>query len=101
MSAVHQEDATVTVRSRSWLAAVVGVWLTHPVLGMEPVRLGLENGSAVIPGQKPSPNQQIANAIAENLRQSGQLRHYTIHISFQNSTAELTGAVADPMQRDE
>jgi hypothetical protein len=43
----------------------------------------------------------MANAIAEQLRQSGQLRRYNIGIAFQDGTAELTGSVADQPQREE
>jgi hypothetical protein len=43
----------------------------------------------------------MADAIAARLRQSGQLRHYTIDIAFREGTAELGGAVADQAQREE
>jgi hypothetical protein len=43
----------------------------------------------------------MADAIADHLRHSGQLRGYDIGISFQDGTAELTGRVADQHQREE
>lgn len=43
----------------------------------------------------------MANTIAENLRQSGQLHRYDVNILFLNGIAELTGQVADVTQRDE
>src|SRR5207247_501188 len=49
----------------------------------------------------PSPNQQIADRIAQNLNQSGRLRRYTIEVSFENGLAELSGTVADQSQREE
>jgi hypothetical protein len=45
-------------------------------------------------------NQQMADAIAQQLRQSGLLRHYSIDITFLNGVAELRGHVADAGQRE-
>ena len=101
MSRNHQEDAAVTVRSRSLLAAAVGVWCTLPLAGQEPARIGLEGGAALPAQVNPSSNQHIANTIADHLRQSGQLRHYRVDIAFQDGTAELSGTVADQSQREE
>jgi hypothetical protein len=78
------------------LAAVVGLCLTHSLPGQEPARLAVEPS----PGVQPSTNQAIATAIAVRLTQSGQLRHYTVNVAFQDGTAELTGSVADPEQRE-
>jgi hypothetical protein len=96
----RQEDETVIVRKSLWLAAV-GLCLAQAPFGRtadlaagEPVRL------APVPTDRPS-NQKIADTIATTLRQSGQLRHYTVDISFQAGTADLSGVVADPTQRDE
>jgi BON domain-containing protein len=44
---------------------------------------------------------EVANAIADRLRQSGQLRHYTIDVSYRDGTAEVRGSVADQAQREE
>jgi hypothetical protein len=48
-----------------------------------------------------SNNQQMADTIAEQLRQSGQLRRYNIDIAYRDGTAELSGLVADQAQREE
>ncbi|HZT82785.1 MAG TPA: BON domain-containing protein, partial [Gemmataceae bacterium] len=82
------------------LAAALGLLAAHPLWGQEPGRIGLDAGKAVAP-QQVSLNQQVANTIADSLRQSGQLRRYTIDVAFQGGTAELTGSVADQPQREE
>jgi hypothetical protein len=46
-------------------------------------------------------SQKLADAIASCLRQSGQLRNYTVDVAVQGGTVELTGAVADQHQREE
>jgi hypothetical protein len=43
----------------------------------------------------------MADAIADRLRQAKQVRHYQVDISFQDGAAELSGQVADPIQRGE
>lgn len=43
-------------------------------------------------------NQEIANQIAKNLRDGGQLKHYKIGVKYQNGTAWLRGFVADQQQ---
>ncbi|MBV9123607.1 MAG: BON domain-containing protein [Planctomycetes bacterium] len=91
----------MTLRSRSLLAAAVGLWMAYPVLGQEPPRLETDPGQVVKPQSEPSLNQQVANTIAERLRLSGQLQHYSIQVVFQEGTAELTGSVADQPQREE
>jgi hypothetical protein len=48
-----------------------------------------------------SPNQQMADSIAQNLNQSGRLRHYSIDVTFEDGVVELTGTVADQAQREE
>jgi hypothetical protein len=76
--------------------------------------LGLLNVARVVRGQEPvhagepaklgiasSHNQQMADAIANCLRQAQQVRHYHIDISYQDGTVELTGQVADLGQRGE
>jgi BON domain len=104
----HQEDVAVTACSRIFWSAVVGwatMGMTHALTGQEPARLGVDGESPqpAIRGLGPQlpANQQMASAIADQLRQSGQLRHYTIHVAYQDGTAELCGTVADPLQRDE
>jgi hypothetical protein len=91
----------VTVRSRYLLSAVLGVCLAHPLTAQEPARLNVDPGKALATQPEVSPNQKIANTIAEHLRQSGQLRHYTIDVAVREGSAELTGTVADQPQRDE
>ena len=60
----------------------------------EPARLGID--AAACPR-----NQQMADAIAERLRQAKQIRNYRVEISFQDGVAELTGHVADAAQHSE
>jgi BON domain len=90
----------VMTRSRYWLAPVLGMCLAPG--GFLPAQS--PSGSppdAGLPTRAASANQQMADTIAGNLRQSGLLRHYTIDISFHDHTAVLTGNVADQMQREE
>jgi hypothetical protein len=91
----------MTVRSRYLLAAALGLCMAHPLVAQEPGPLAAEPGPVLAPQAAPSVNQQVANSIADRLRQSGQLRHYDVDIRFQDGTAELLGAVADQSQRDE
>lgn len=72
----------MSLRSRSLLAAVVALWMAHP-----------------LPAQEPA-NQQLANAVAGSLRQGG-LKQYRIDVAVRQDTAELSGTVADAAQRDE
>jgi hypothetical protein len=65
----------------------------------EPARLQVPSGPTLTPWESPL-NQKLADAIAEHLRQSGQLHHYAIQVSFQEGTVELTGTVSDQAQRD-
>jgi hypothetical protein len=101
LPAIRQEDVAVTFRSRYLLSAVVGVCLAHPLTAQEPARLNVDPGPALSAQPQVSLNQKIANTIAEHLRQSGQLRRYTIDVAVHNGSAELTGTVADQTQRDE
>jgi hypothetical protein len=91
----------MTFRSRYLLAAALGLCMAHPLPGQEPGRLAVEPGRVVTPQASPCVNQQVANAIAERLRQGGQLHHYDIDVRFQDGTAEVRGSVADPPQREE
>jgi hypothetical protein len=83
------------------LTVAVGLWLAHSLPGQEPKGIGLDQGRAVSSPQDSSSNQQIANTIAEQLRQSGQLRNYRIDITMDAGTAVLTGSVAEQPQREE
>jgi hypothetical protein len=73
------------------------LWLVCPSAGQEPPRLRLDRDTA----PAASSNQKTADAIADNLRQSGQLHRYSIEVSFDRGAAELTGLVADQVQSDE
>lgn len=46
-------------------------------------------------------NQKVADTIADHLRQSRQLRHFQVAISFDKGVVELKGQVADQSQHDE
>ena len=75
----------MTVRSRYFLAGVVGLWMAHTLPGQEPARLSVAQEPAAARSELGA-NQQIANTIAANLRQSGQLRQYHIDIAVRNGT---------------
>jgi hypothetical protein len=89
----------VTVRPRRWLALALGACLCRPSLAGEPPRLGV-GPSEPLPTAT-SPSQQLADALAAHLRQSGHLRHYAIDVRVEGGVVELTGTVADQPQRDE
>jgi hypothetical protein len=56
----------------------------------------------VAPGEALAPgNQQLADAIAASLRQSGRLRHYQVDVVVRGGGVELTGQVANDEQRGE
>jgi hypothetical protein len=85
----------VTVRTRTWLAAALGVCMAHPLAASAadpPRRLEFAAASA---------NQKIADAVADAVRQSGQIRGYSVEISVQCGVAEVSGSVADQPQREE
>jgi hypothetical protein len=91
----RQEDLAVFPPSRYWLAAALALAGASP---------GMAAGPAAEPGRlglAPAPNQQMADTIAAHLRQSAQLRHYSIDVEFRDGTANLSGAVADQPQREE
>jgi len=96
------------VKSRHFqvLAATVGLWLAHPLPGLAaqpdvPSRLALSPGQQAPPTGAVSDNQQLANDIAGQLRQSGQLRHYNVDIRVEGGIVELAGQIADQTQREE
>ena len=91
----------MAVRPPYLLAAAVGLCLAHPLFGQEPGPLAVERGPAAASPAAPSVNQQVANTIADCLRQSGQLRHYDVDVRYQDGTAELHGTVTDQPQREE
>lgn len=97
----------MTVRSSSLMAAAVGLWLANPLSppafgqGGEPARLGVPPGPALAASAEGSANQQLAETIAADLRQSARLRHYHVDVAVEDGVVELTGQVTDPAQRAE
>ncbi len=91
-------------RTRSWIAAALGLCLAHSQVGLageplkEPSRLGLPAVQAL---PVISPNQKLADDIAQQLRQNGLLRNYTVDVAVQAGVVELSGAVTDQPQREE
>src|SRR5262245_45245492 len=87
------------------LAATVGIGLcslyqTHLVAQVaaqspEPNPLGIAIAPVPI-----SDNQRLADTIAQQLRQSGLLRHYQIDVRVENGIVQLSGQVANATQRD-
>lgn len=92
------------VRSVGALAATVGLGLVlseiHFTFAQEPARLGALASPALTTPPPLSVQQQLANTIAQHLRDSGQLRRYRIDVSVENGLVELTGEVADQTQRE-
>lgn len=91
----------MTFRSRFLWAAAVGACLAQAASAQEPARLPVEAAQPLPAAVPASSNQRLASTIAENLRHSGQLRHYTIDILFADGTAILSGSVAEQSQREE
>ena len=82
-------------RSRYLLAATLGLFTTLAP-AQEPGRLGLDRGLAPV-----SANQQLADALARHIKESGRLQHYTLDLTCQGSTVELNGTVTDQTQCDQ
>jgi hypothetical protein len=80
------------------LAAFLGGWLASFVPAADPAPLGAVSNT---PLPTVSPNQQLADTIASNLRQSGQLRGYTVDLVVRGNTVEVSGTVANQTQREE
>jgi BON domain len=89
----------VKFRARYLLAAVAGLGIALPAWAQEPARLNLENAQAPVAGARS--NQEIADGIAQQLRQSASLRQFNIDISVKGSTVELIGNVGDAKQREQ
>src|SRR4051794_25050440 len=83
------------------LAAVLGLWMAHHAPAQEPGAFTAERGRTLATQPPVSVNQQLADSIAGQLRQSGQLRHYTVDVVVQQGAVELTGQVVDQTQREE
>lgn len=90
----------MTLRSRYVLAAVVALRMAHPAEAQEVTRLSGAPLPAAL-AAVPNSNQQVANTIAEQLRQSPMLRGQRIDVVFRDGLAELHGTLADPMQNEE
>jgi hypothetical protein len=84
--------------SRFMPAALVGVSLTYALAARaaEPPPLAPVPAAAFV-----HPNQRTADAIAEHLRQSGQLRHYNLDVVCRDGTAWVSGTVTEQAQREE
>jgi len=82
----------VIVRRLRWAALWGACLLPAALPAAEPAALPL----AAI-----SPNQQLADAAASRLRQSGLLKDFRIDVAAKAGTVELTGTVSDQAQRDE
>ncbi len=87
-------------RSRRLWALALGLCTSSLAMAQEPPRLGFDDSQAAV--FKPlSDNQQMANAIAARLKQSGQLRGYSINVTYAGGSAEVSGTVADQPQKEE
>jgi hypothetical protein len=98
------------VKSRRFqvLAATVGLWMAHNVPGYAqppsaspPSRLAISPTQPTQSSPTASANQQLADAVAGELRQSGQLRHYDVGIRAEAGVVTLTGQVTHETQREE
>ena len=81
------------------LVVVAGGWLASGLPAQEPARF-TANANATLQPQ-PGADRKMAQTIAEHLRQSGLLQHYTINVTAYRGTVELTGSVLDVPQRQE
>jgi len=104
----------VAVFPRKLIPTALGLWIgfstgtgrgqdgpASPTAGVpEPGRLALVPDMPQT-GPVATQNQRMADAIAERLQRSGQLRGYRVDIRFTDGLAELSGLVADGAQRTE
>jgi len=60
--------------------------------------LVLAAAATVVSGPALAGNQEVADEIAKNLRDSGKLSNYKIEVKYQKGTARLTGHVRDQAQ---
>jgi hypothetical protein len=91
----------VSRRSKTMLAAALGLWMAHQTPAQEPGPFTVERGPTLASQTTPSVNQHLANTVATHLRQSGQIRHYTVDLVVRQGTVEVSGTVADQPQREE
>jgi hypothetical protein len=88
----------VKLGARLLLAGIAGLGMSLPAWAQEPARLSLDKAQA--PATAVLDNQQLADGIAQQLRQNPSLRQFNIDISVKNGTVELTGNVGDAKQRE-
>jgi hypothetical protein len=89
----------VNMRTRLWLTVLAGLSLARPGFSdppSEPARLAMSTDQA-----KASSNQTIANIIANHLRQSALLQHFSVEITCRDGVVDLSGCVRNQAQRDE
>ncbi|MFN4257815.1 MAG: BON domain-containing protein [Gemmataceae bacterium] len=91
----------MTLPSKYLLTAAASIGMSLSVFANEPLRLQVEPGRSLPTPSTVSLNQHMADQIAGQLRQSGQLRDYAIHIVYRDGVAEVSGQVTDQMQREE
>lgn len=89
------------LRSRFWSAAAAGLWMASTAASQEPVRLSLDGNPAASLPEVTQTNQEMAERIVQQLRQSGQLRDYCIDVTYSQGQVELTGRVRDHAQREQ
>ncbi len=63
----------VSMRTRYLVAGVLGLWMANPASADEPGKLGVKQSQVLAATQETSANQEVANTIADHLRQSGHL----------------------------
>jgi hypothetical protein len=85
-----QEDVEMTTMRRALypLALTAGTFFASVAVCAEPAK-------------SVSNNQQLANAVAGALAQSGSLQGYTVNLNCVNGLVEVTGQVRDQAQHDE
>jgi len=87
----------VQLRIHFMLAGVLALPVLAPAAPPgEPNPLGLASQEGLAAN-----NQKMAQSIAEQLRQSGWLRHYQVEVVYHQHTVYLSGTVADQPQREE
>jgi hypothetical protein len=91
----------VFLRTRTMLAVALGLWMGHHALAQEPGPFSVERGHTLATHTPASVNQSLADTVAGQLRQSGQIHHYNVDLVVRQGTVEVTGTVADQPQREE
>jgi hypothetical protein len=86
-------------RVRCLVAAALGLCASQ-LPAQEPGRLGLEKAPSLSVAPR-SANQQLADAVARAIRQSGQLHGFHIDVVCQGGLVEVSGTVVDQPQHEE